>query len=90
MFIDRRLRSPRRGSEGRNETRLVLVTLISAPPNRAGGSRSFEYKHVTPTGLKPGYVPNPYHVIKFSTSMLPALVEIAACQLLYRNPAYLG
>ena len=41
MFIDRYLRRPTRGSEGRNETRLVLVKLSSAPPNRAGGSRSF-------------------------------------------------
>ncbi len=42
MFIDRYLRSASRGSEGRNETRLVLVKLSSAPPNRAGGYRSFE------------------------------------------------
>jgi hypothetical protein len=42
MFIDQNLRSTRRGSEGRNETKLVLVTLSSAPPNRAGVSRAYE------------------------------------------------
>ncbi len=35
MFIDQNLKSARRGSEGRNETGLVLVKLSSAPPNRA-------------------------------------------------------
>ncbi len=43
MFIDRHLRIPTRGSEGRNETRLVHVKLISAPPNRAGGSGPLSY-----------------------------------------------
>ena len=50
-FIARYLMRPRRGSEGRNETRLVLVKLSSAPPNRAGGIGPLSYKHVTPTGL---------------------------------------
>ncbi len=50
MFIDRYLRSPRRGSEGRNETRLVLFKLTSAPPNRAEGLGPLSYKHLTPTG----------------------------------------
>ena len=40
MFIDRNLRSTVRGSEGRIETRVVLVKLRSAPPNRARGSRA--------------------------------------------------
>jgi len=37
MFIDQTLKTARRCSEGRNETRLVLSKLSSAPPNRAGG-----------------------------------------------------
>ncbi len=53
MFIDRYLGRPRRGSEGRNETGLVLVTLSSAPPNRAVLLGPFSYKHVTPNGVKP-------------------------------------
>jgi hypothetical protein len=42
MFIDRNLRSAMRGSEGRNETKWILASLSSAPPNRAGGSRTQE------------------------------------------------
>jgi hypothetical protein len=38
MFIGRNLRTTRRGSEGRNETRLVPVKMSSAPQNRAGDS----------------------------------------------------
>ena len=42
MFIDRNLTKTPRGSEGRNETGLVLVKLNSAPPNRAGGFLTYE------------------------------------------------
>jgi hypothetical protein len=42
MFIDQSLISARRGSEGRNGTKLALVKLSSAPPNRAGASRAYE------------------------------------------------
>ncbi len=42
MFIDQNLESDRRGSEGRNEIRLVLVKLSSAPPNRARVGRTHE------------------------------------------------
>jgi hypothetical protein len=42
MFIARHLANTPRGSEGRNETRLVPGMLSSAPPNRAGGSRAHE------------------------------------------------
>lgn len=42
MFIDRKLTITIRGSEGRNQTRKVLVNLGSAPPNRAGGFLAYE------------------------------------------------
>jgi hypothetical protein len=42
MFIDRNPTTTMRGSEGRNETRKVLVKLGSAPPNRAGGCLAYE------------------------------------------------
>jgi hypothetical protein len=48
MFIERYLRSPRRGSEGRNETTLVLVKLSSAPRTAPEGLGPLSYKHVTP------------------------------------------
>jgi len=41
MFIDPYLKSPGRGSEGRNEPGFVIVMLSSAPPNRAGGSWTY-------------------------------------------------
>ena len=42
MFIDRNPKKKMRGSEGRNETRLALIKLSSAPPNRVGASRAYE------------------------------------------------
>ena len=52
MFIDRAMTKTLRRSEGRNETRLVLVNLEFRPSDRRpeGRVRVRCYKHLTPAG----------------------------------------
>ncbi len=48
MFIAHLPENIRRGSEGRNETRLALVKLSSAPPNRAAASQAIQPINMSP------------------------------------------
>jgi len=75
MFIAWYLRSPRRGSEGRNETGLVLVKLISAPPNRAGGGWAFSAINMSllRSETTPPYPPTPENSGLLEISLLKFL-----------------